>query len=227
MNHLKKIAVVVAGGAGIRMKQSIPKQFLLLRGKPVLYYCLATFQNTFPDLEIILVLPEDHFSEGASIVDLLQEPQKVRMVQGGSSRFQSVKNGLSLVQDPSILFIHDGARPLVSSDLIRKCYDQACQKGSAIPTITLKENIRVLNGEDNHAVQRSNYRLIQTPQTFHSAILLPAFDQEDSPLFTDEATVVENNGQKVYLINGEEKNIKITHPLDLDWAAFLLENFPA
>lgn len=220
----QKIAIIVAGGSGQRMGTSIPKQFLDLHGKPVLLHTITAFSQAYEDMQIVLVLPEAQRAYAEKAVRIGELFPRLTVVNGGDSRFASVKNGLAEIRSPSVVFVHDGVRPLVSIDLIRRCYDAALVNGSAVPAIDLKESIRELCGEINVAVDRTRFRIIQTPQTFLSEVLLPAFDLPYDPLFTDEATVVERLGHKVHLVEGEERNIKITRPEDLIVAQALLRD---
>lgn len=212
---MKKYAVIVAGGSGQRMGTSIPKQFLLLQGKPLLWYSLQVFLQAFDDLQIILVVPGDNLAEGERLAKELDGNTRIRVITGGSTRFHSVQNGLACVTSPSIVFVHDGVRCLVSTDLIRRCYTQALEKGSAIPAVAATDSIRVVEGASHLVMDRNRVRIIQTPQTFRSELLLPAFQRDYTEGFTDEATVVEASGEAVYLIDGEYTNIKITRPVDL------------
>jgi 2-C-methyl-D-erythritol 4-phosphate cytidylyltransferase len=212
---MNKYAVIVAAGSGIRMGGTLPKQFILVNNKPVLYYSLQTFLNAFADIQIILVLPVDYMDIGQEIIDAYFDKEKIRIAAGGDTRFQSVKNGLGLVEDESIIFVHDGVRCLLTENLIHRCYASAVETGTAIPVITSKDSVRIVNDEGNDAVERSKVMLVQTPQTFHSKILLPAYQIDYKEKFTDEATVVEAYGLKVTLVEGEEDNIKITTPIDL------------
>ncbi len=220
---MKKFAVIVAGGNGQRMESALPKQFLLLKEKPIIWYTLQTFLKSFSDLQIILVLPQTFIENGKSIVTSLDTNDRIKIIQGGDTRFQSVKNGLQLVETNSIVFVHDGVRCLIDEDLIQRCYWQAIEKGSAVPVVTATDSIRIVEGENHSVCNRNNIRIIQTPQTFQSNILLPAFQQPYIDDFTDEATVVEANGNKVYLIEGNYNNIKITRPVDLWIAEKLIE----
>ena len=220
---MKKIAVIVAGGSGSRMNNSIPKQFLLLQGKPVLFYTINSFLQAYDDLQIILVLPEDYIAAGQEIIDAFFNYNRIHIAVGGRTRFHSVQNGLQLVDEESIVFVHDAVRCLVSVDLIRRCYDAAIKNGSAIPVIGSKDSVRLITAEDNEALERTAVKLVQTPQTFHSKILLPAYQIDYKDKFTDEATVVEAFGLKVKLVEGDEKNFKITMPADLVIAEHLLE----
>ncbi|GEP96101.1 2-C-methyl-D-erythritol 4-phosphate cytidylyltransferase [Chitinophaga cymbidii] len=219
-----KVAVIVAGGSGSRMGSTVPKQFLELNGKPVLYHTIHAFMQAYEDVRIVLVVPPAHRGSIGTVLAAFDRPPSVTLVDGGETRFHSVKNGLQTIQQDAVVFVHDGVRPLVSPALIRACYEQALAKGSAIPAIALKDSIREVDGEGNMAADRTRFRIIQTPQTFLSGILVPAFDQPYDPLFTDEATVVERFGHTVHLVEGEEQNIKITKPQDLVIAAAFLQN---
>ena len=219
---MKKYAVIVAGGAGLRMGGSLPKQFLLLKEKPVLYYTIKTFLDAYTDIQVILVLPVDYTDMGQEIIDAWFDKDRIRITAGGETRFHSVRNGLSLIDEESIIFVHDGVRCLLSTDLIHRCYQQAVETGTAIPAIPSKDSIRLLTDEGNEAFDRNKVMLIQTPQTFHSKILIPAFQIDYKDKFTDEATVVEAFGMKVSLVEGEERNIKITRPVDIVIAEQLL-----
>jgi len=205
------------------MGGSLPKQFMLLRDKPVLYYSIKTFLDAYDDLEIILVLPAAFTDIGEEIIDAYFDKEKIKIAIGGDTRFQSVKNGLKLVEEESIIFVHDAVRCLVSVNLIRRCYELAMQTGAAIPVIPSKDSVRILNDDGNGEVDRNKIMLVQTPQTFHSKILLPAFDIDYKDKFTDEATVVEAYGLRVSLAEGEETNIKITRPMDLLIAEKVIE----
>ncbi len=220
---MQKYAIIVAGGSGTRMGGEVPKQFQLLKGKPVLWYTLKAFIEAYEDVQIILVLPENHLERGKLIAKEYPE-NRIRITTGGNTRFHSVKNGLSLVDTHSLVFVHDGVRCLISPQLIRRCGEEAVEKGSAIPSVAATETIRILTGEGNNpVVDRNRIRLIQTPQTFFSNILKQAFEQPYEEIFTDEASVVEKMGVKINLIEGERINIKITMPIDLVVAEKILE----
>jgi 2-C-methyl-D-erythritol 4-phosphate cytidylyltransferase len=214
---MKKYAVIVAGGVGRRMGNITPKQFLLLNDKPVLYYTVKAFLEAYDDLQLILVLPEEYTDMGKEIIDAYFEYDRIQLTSGGETRFHSVQNGLRLVHGEAIIFVHDAVRCLISVELIRRCYDNAKHMGSAVPVVRSKDSVRLLNeeGNDNEVLERDKVVLVQTPQTFHSKILLPAFQIDYKERFTDEATVVEAFGLKISLIEGEENNIKITRPVDL------------
>ncbi len=220
---MKKYAIIVAGGSGTRMGGSVPKQFMLLKDKPVLYYPIKTFLETYIDLQVILVLPVEYTDMGQEIIDAYFDKDRIRITAGGDSRFQSVKNGLSLVEEDAVVFVHDGVRCLLSPDLIRRCYAMATETGSAVPVVPSKDSIRILIEDGNEAVDRNTIMLVQTPQVFHSKILIPAFQIDYKDKFTDEATVVEAFGLKISLVQGEERNIKITQPVDMIVAEQLLQ----
>lgn len=221
---MKKYAVLVAGGSGTRMGGDLPKQFMLLKDKPVLYYSLKAFLDAFEDLEVILVLPADYTRMGQEIIDAYFDNERINIAEGGDTRFQSVKNGLELIREESVIFVHDAVRCLVSKQLIFRCYETALSTGSAVPAIASKDSVRILTADGNDAVDRNTIVLIQTPQTFHSKILLPAFNIDYKDKFTDEATVVEAFGLKVSLVEGEDNNIKITRPLDMFIAEHILSS---
>jgi 2-C-methyl-D-erythritol 4-phosphate cytidylyltransferase len=212
---ISKYAIIVAGGTGTRMGNTTPKQFLLLQDKPVLYYTVKTFLEAYEDLRIILVLPEDYTDMGREIIDAYFDYTRIQVTAGGETRFHSVQNGLQLVEGDAIVFVHDGVRCLLTTDLIHRCHDNAQENGSAIPVVPARDSVRLLTTNDNEAIDRSTVVLVQTPQTFHSRILRPAFDIDYKERFTDEATVVEAYGLKIKLVEGEEDNIKITRPVDL------------
>lgn len=206
------------------MGSAIPKQFLLLHDKPVLYYTLKAFLEAYDDLQIILVFPEDYQDIGKEIIDAYFDYARIQITFGGETRFHSVQNGLKLVEGEAIIFVHDAVRCLVTVDLIQRCYENTRHMGSAVPVVRSKDSVRLLNeeGNDNEVIDRNKVVLVQTPQTFHSKILLPAFQIDYKEKFTDEATVVETFGLKISLIEGEENNIKITRPVDLLIAEALL-----
>jgi len=219
---MKKFAIIVAGGSGSRMNSAVPKQFLILKGKPVLYYTISAFLNAYDDCKVILVLPEDHVAAGQEIIDAFFDYSRIQITIGGRTRFHSVQNGLKLVDEDSVVFVHDAVRCMISSQLIHRCYEAVLQYGSAVPVIASKDSVRILTDEGNEAMDRNNVKLVQTPQAFYSKILLPAFNIDYKDKFTDEATVVESFGLKIYLVEGEERNFKITVPLDLELAERLL-----
>lgn len=223
---MHKYAIIVAGGKGERMGQNIPKQFLELNGKPILMHTIEKFKSTFQDIEIILALPENQidFWEGLCVLHHFPFSPN-RVVKGGKTRFESVKNALKLVSENSIVGIHDGVRPLVSSETLKSCYLTAEQKGNAIPVIEVTDSLRHVSKQEgtNNAVTRSCYKSVQTPQCFNSKTILQAYQQEFNPAFTDDASVVENLGESINLVEGNSDNIKITTLKDLKFASLILE----
>ena len=219
---MKKTAIIVAGGTGQRMGASIPKQFLTIEGKSILLHSLSQFIAAFADIDFVIVLPADYIQAGKDLIASSGLTQHVQFTAGGETRFQSVKNGLAHVAPDAIVFVHDAVRCLLTPALIQSCYQQAVEKGSAIPAVSAIDTIRVLEGEKHHVVDRANVMMVQTPQTFNAALLIKAFEQVYQPAFTDEANVLEASGTEVFLIEGEYENIKITRPLDLAIAEYIL-----
>jgi 2-C-methyl-D-erythritol 4-phosphate cytidylyltransferase len=230
---MKKYAVIVAGGRGSRMGTPLPKQFLLLQGKPVLWHTLEVFLGAYEDLEIILVLPEGHQEAGRVVAGETSAPARIGVVRGGKTRFHSVQKGLREVESRlegkagrsgAVIFVHDGVRCLLTINLVHRCYEHAQQHGSAIPVIDTRDSVRLITTGGNEAIDRSRVKLVQTPQTFLSELLISSYQVEYRETFTDEATVVEASGHSVHLVEGENSNIKITMPVDLVVAEKILES---
>ena len=203
----------------------MPKQFLPVHGKPVLWYTLNTFLKAFDDMQIILVVPGDHREAGRAVAADCSAPHRIQLTDGGMTRFHSVRHGLGLVDGESVIFVHDGVRCLLTTALVHYCYEQAMRHGSAIPVVDSRDSVRLLTAQGSEAIERSRVRLVQTPQTFRSDLLLNAYRAEYSLQFTDEATVVEASGHPVHLVEGEPDNIKLTMPADLIVAERLLATF--
>jgi 2-C-methyl-D-erythritol 4-phosphate cytidylyltransferase len=204
------------------MGATMPKQFLVIEGKSILLHTVNQFVAAFADINFVIVLPADYIQEGKNLIASSGLTQHVQFTAGGETRFQSVKNGLAHVAPDAIVFVHDAVRCLLTPDLIQRCYQQALEKGSAIPAVASTDTIRITEGTKHHVVDRTNVMMIQTPQTFNAAILQKAFEQAYQSSFTDEANVLETSGTEVFLIEGEYENIKITRPLDLAIAAYIL-----
>ncbi len=220
---MQKIAIITAGGSGTRMGSILPKQFLTLNQQPILGYTIQAFIEAYHDISIILVLPKDYINAGEQLVDEMGIKEQTTLVVGGKTRFHSVQNGIQQIKEPAVVFVHDGVRCLLTPDLIKRCFEQAIDKGSAIPAVTCTDSVRILNNHSHEAIDRDQVKIIQTPQTFLSTILIPAFNQPYQENFTDEATVVEAFGESVFLIEGEYSNLKITRPIDLILATAILE----
>jgi len=208
----------------VRMGTTVPKQFLLLHGRAVLWYTLRTFLSADSDMQVVLVVPEAHLETAVELIKGLAGVERIRLASGGDTRFHSVRNGLEKIKgEESVIFVHDGVRCLVSKELIQRCYEQAVQLGSAIPVIDCPDSVRLAEEVGSKPIDRRRIKLVQTPQTFRSDILLPAYMQDHQEAFTDEATVIEEAGHPVYLIEGERTNIKITTPEDLVMAGYWLK----
>lgn len=212
---MKKFVLIVAGGSGSRMGSVLPKQFLELCGKPVLMHTIGVFFDFYPECELILVLPDSQQKlwEELCLKHSFSLPH--RIVSGGETRFHSVQNGLKLVREDGIVFIHDGVRPLVSQETLGKCFETAQKYGNAIPVMPVNESLRKLDGDQNVSVDRSIFFSVQTPQTFRSEVILNSFLQPYQPDFTDDASVVEKAGFTINMVEGNSENIKITTPTDL------------
>ncbi len=207
--------IIVAGGTGSRMEQVLPKQFILLNNEPIIIKTINCFLKYNPTINIIISV---HKNFKTYLEELLKANNiiNVKITLGGTTRFQSVKNGLKLITDTlAIVAIHDAARPFVSLQTIKNCFETATLKGNAIPCISLNESIREVKIKKNTAVNRANYKIIQTPQCFLVSKLKKAFNQPYNPLFTDDATVLESIKEPIFLVEGNIENIKITNPHDL------------
>jgi 2-C-methyl-D-erythritol 4-phosphate cytidylyltransferase len=217
-------AIIVAGGSGTRLNADIPKQFILLDGKEIILHTIQKFRAYNPLIKIIIAVHESYFEFLQKLLDA-HHILSVEIIKGGETRFHSVKNGLSLVSDPeSIVGIHDAARPFVHRETIARCYEVAAEKGNAVPAVNVNESLRQVDGNKNKAVNRSNYRIIQTPQCFRAVEINSAYETEYDPGFTDDASVLEASGKTIFLVEGNEENIKITLPKDLLIAETLLKN---
>jgi 2-C-methyl-D-erythritol 4-phosphate cytidylyltransferase len=219
---LDKIVLIVAAGAGTRMQNNVPKQFMPLRGKPVLMWTMQVFHDSDPFMKVIVVLPEAFIPVWEGLCQkydfVIPHQKKV----GGPTRFHSVKRGIEGLEKDCLVAVHDGVRPLVSMQTIDRCFEAASAYGSAIPCIEIPESLRkTVKGGSVH-VDRSKYRLIQTPQVFKSSLLEKAYRQPYREQFTDDANVVESTGCKIHLVQGNPENIKITHMHDLAYAESIL-----
>lgn len=220
---MQKYALIVAGGAGKRMGAEVPKQFLELDGKPVLMHTIEKFGAYDSSLKIVLVLPEHQVTYWKELILKHSFVVPHLIVRGGIHRFNSVKNGLDAIDDEGLVAIHDGVRPLVSTETIGRCFKTAGQFGNSVPVISPSDSLRVAKGERNMPVRREQFRLIQTPQVFDIRKIKKAYLTDYSPEFTDDATVFERNGEVIRLVEGNRENIKITNPEDLVVASALLK----
>jgi 2-C-methyl-D-erythritol 4-phosphate cytidylyltransferase len=222
---MNQYVIIVAGGSGQRMQSVIPKQFLELAGKPILFHTLNKFVQYNPEIDITIVLPEYHINTWKELIKTHNYPVKHTIVCGGEIRFNSVKNGLNAIPNEGLVAVHDGVRPLVSLETIHKCFIDAELYGNAIPCIPIYETVRRVTDMNSRLEDRSALRLIQTPQVFKINLLKQAYNQSYKPQFTDDASVVENMGEQIHLVEGNRENIKITDPLDLVLAQAILKNF--
>jgi 2-C-methyl-D-erythritol 4-phosphate cytidylyltransferase len=220
---LEKIALIVAGGTGKRMKSQVPKQFLLLKGLPVLMHTLNKFHRYDKGMRIILVLPGDQIKAWKDLCEVHSFPVRHEIVTGGETRFHSVQKNLGHIPEQCVVAVHDGVRPLVSMDTIHRCFTVAEEKGNAVPCVEIPETLRIMDEQGSRPADRTKFRLIQTPQVFSSSILKEAYRQEYQQRFTDDASVVESGGYSINLVDGNPENIKITLKKDLGIAEFLLK----
>ena len=218
---MKKHIIIVAGGKGLRMGGDIPKQFLPVGGKPVLMRTLEAFHAYDASMQLILVLPISQQTYWKRLCEEYHFDLVHEIADGGETRFHSVKNGLALVKEDGLVGVHDGVRPFVSQEVIARCYEEAVSLKAVIPVIGVVETVRHLIEEGSETVPRDQYKLVQTPQVFEVALLRRAYEQVYTELFTDDASVVEALGEKVYLVEGNRENIKLTTPFDLKLAEWL------
>ena len=217
---MKKVALIVAGGKGKRMGAEIPKQFLKINTLPILMHTI----NCFSHFEkIVLVLPEKHLDYWNDLCKTHHFDQKIIVVEGGENRFQSVKNGLTKINESSIVFIHDGVRPLISKGLINSLGSKIKKGVGVVPVIPVKSSIREVKHYNSKSVNREHLFVVQTPQCFLINDIKTAYDQDFKKSFTDDASVFENNGGKISCVVGEEKNLKITTKRDLKIASFFMQ----
>lgn len=215
--------MIVAGGSGTRMKSRIAKQFLPLMGRPVLMHTIEAFKNYSPAINIIVVLPKDEVDHWKVLCETHSFRIPHQIAHGGITRFQSVKNGLAKISSQGLVAIHDGVRPLIDKNTIDASFRIATNHGTAVAAVQLKESLRVTDQDTTKAVDRSRYRLIQTPQTFRLDLIKTAYERRDDPSLTDDASVAERAGHQISLFEGTYKNIKITTPEDLKIAEALMQ----
>jgi 2-C-methyl-D-erythritol 4-phosphate cytidylyltransferase len=222
--HSTEYALIVAGGKGTRIKSKVPKQFIELNGLPVLMHTINAFFRYSENVKVILVLPEDDFETWNALCKKYSFAKKLILQKGGDTRFQSVKNGLEKIDGEGLVAIHDGVRPLVSEDIIGASFRLAAVHQSAVAAVRLKESIRMTDQDNTKAMDRSKFRLIQTPQTFEVGLIKKAYQIKDDPSLTDDASVAERAGLIISLFEGSYENIKITTQEDLIVAEALLNS---
>ena len=221
---MKKFAIIVAGGTGNRMQGDIPKQFVLLNGKPVIIYSIEAFFTHNPSVQIILVIHPEYLSLWERLAKEYKISAPLLVVAGGKTRFDSVKNGLKLITEDGLVAVHDAARPVINAGFIRNLFLDASTFGSAIPVVPINDTIRIIDGDFSHPQDRTFLRAIQTPQVFKVSELQRAYMQPYEPIFTDDGSVMESAGFPVHLAEGRRGNIKITHPEDIAVAEVLMKN---
>ena len=224
MQQEQRYVIIVAGGSGSRMGASLPKQFISLQGQPILMHTLAAWHQADPAIQIILVLPADQISFWTSLCEQHAFEVPHQVTAGGASRFQSTRCGLALIPSDGLVAVHDGVRPFVTAAVIEACYTTASQHGAGVAAVPLKDSIRYVQADgSNQALDRAAHRAIQTPQTFQTKALKKAFATEESPHFTDDASVYEHAGGQIHLVEGSYENIKLTTPEDLLLAEAILQ----
>ncbi len=212
---MKKAFIVVAGGSGSRMQSEIPKQFIEWCGKPILMHTIERLHNYNPTAIIVLVLPKSQLPFWKELCNQHNFSIEVKIAQGGSTRYESVKNGLNKINEECLVAIHDGVRPLVTNQTLNNCFNTAERTGSAIPVTDAIESIRKTENNQSIAVPRDQYKMVQTPQVFKYTEILKAYKQPYQEIFTDDASVFEYAGNSISLTEGNRENIKITTPIDL------------
>jgi 2-C-methyl-D-erythritol 4-phosphate cytidylyltransferase len=222
-SDLNKTAIITAGGVGKRMNSDIPKQFLLLEGTPVLMHTIQRFYAYDSSIQILVTLPKDWWSYWNELCEKHNFKTPIELVEGGKERYHSVQKAVEIAKG-DIIAVHDGVRPLVSESTIQNAFLLAQQKGSGVPVLELKESIRMQSEFGNKALNRKEYVLVHTPQCFRAEWLIKAYKQAYSDEFTDDASVVEKSGEKIFLSESNEENIKITTPNDLKIAALFINS---
>lgn len=221
---MNKTVIIVAGGSGSRMNAQIPKQFLLLKNEPVLMHSIKRFYSFDSKIRIIVALPEEHISYWETLCEQHGFGIQHTVVNGGESRFHSVRNALEKIDKDHLVGVHDGVRPLVSESTIQTCFDMASVMGNAVPVTDPVESVRKVHEGKSVALEREKLKMVQTPQVFKGEILIEAYRSIESSCFTDDASVVESAGNSIHLVEGNRENIKITTSLDLLIAEAIIEN---
>lgn len=219
---MQKNIIITAGGTGKRFGSKLPKQFVALNGEPILFHTIRRFTSVYPDIQVIVVLPQNHILPWKKLCEKHNFNIPHEIAVGGEERFHSVRNGVRFVKANSITGIHDGVRPLVSKSVIKACFEAAEEHGSAIPVLPINESIRMIDNGTSRAVNRDQFKIVQTPQCFRSDLLIKAYKQDYQKSYTDDATVVESMGESIHLIEGNHENVKITRPNDLERAEQLI-----
>jgi len=228
MSDLSKYLIIAAAGSSSRINNETPKQFLVVNGKPVIVWALEIFKDYVEIRNMVIVISKNHEEYWNNIVKYYPEFNECKIAFGGPQRFHSIKSGLRFIPDNALVAVHDAARPMVSSKTIENCFSLAVKKGNAVPVINFSESVRQKTGITNTSMDRKSLKIVQTPQIFNGKILKNAYQQVFNEDFTDDASVVEKDGNTIYLTDGNSENIKITTSLDLKLASFILpSSFPS
>ncbi len=214
--------IITAGGTGKRMGSEIPKQFMEVAGKPILFHTISLFHKFNKSAQILVTLPESWLNYWEELINTYQFDVPHQVISGGQERFHSIKNALRYCDEP-IVMVHDGVRPLVSTETLNRCIQALEDNNAVIPVVPVKESLRKVSGKKSEAVIRSEYRNVQTPQCFEKSVLEQAYAQEFHAGITDDASLVEQNGEHIHIVEGNDENIKITTPMDLLLAEVLLK----
>ena len=216
---MEKTALIVAGGSGERLGKKTPKQFLLIKSKPILMHTIEKFSHLD---KIIVVISKNHTNQWIDLCKLHNFKIDHKLVEGGDNRFESVKNGLQHINHTDVVLIHDGVRPLISKKIINNLIKKVEKNKGVLPILPISESIRKVNQNSSNSLNRKNYFIAQTPQCFMFEEILEAYNQKYKDEFTDDASVFEAIGGKIITIEGEKENIKITYPIDLSLAENLV-----
>ncbi|MEE4177450.1 MAG: 2-C-methyl-D-erythritol 4-phosphate cytidylyltransferase [Bacteroides sp.] len=219
---MQRYVLITAGGSGTRMQSDLPKQFLEIAGMPVLMQTFRAFFDFDPTLAFVLVLPENLWNFWEELCQKHNFRQPHQLAISGPTRFHSVKSGLRLVPDDALVAIHDGVRPLVSARVIEQVFYSAERFGNAIPVVKISDSLRLIDHALSQPLQREMVRRVQTPQCFRAGLIKKAYNRNYSEDFTDDATLLEADGHRLFLVEGDPENIKITTPADLKIAEALL-----
>ncbi len=220
INHV----LIMAGGSGQRMNSTVPKQFMLLHNLPVIMHTISRFREFDENIQLVVVLPQSQIAVWNDLCKTYNFSLEHKVAIGSDTRFGSVCNGLEKVNNKGLVAIHDAVRPLVSLQTIARCFECAAKYGNAIPVVPLIDSIRRKTSAGSIAENRSNFMLVQTPQVFDVDAIKKAYAQPYSELFTDDASVAESDGMKIYFTEGNTENIKITHPVDIQIADLFMRN---
>jgi len=212
---VKKFAIIVAGGSGTRMKSDVPKQFLNLRGNPIIIRTIRQFIDADESIELVVVLPEKHLSYWQRLKDDYPFINSIKVAIGGASRTESVRSGLKAIPDEGLVAIHDAVRPFVTPEIINDSYKSAAEKGSGVVAVALKDSVREISDQDkSFARDRNDFVLVQTPQAFKVELIKKSYAELEGD-YSDDATVFEKTNHDVFLVEGSYSNIKITTPEDI------------